>query len=105
MNRETKRRLAKQGQLDDDGNPRASTDRRRPPPAAASRRPAGAPRERSRGEFIREVRGELKKVAWPTRAETMNYATVVLISLVVLVGLIFILDYAFAKSILFLFKT
>ena len=52
-----------------------------------------------------DVRSELRKVAWPSRAETANYATVVLISLVVLVGLIFVLDYAFAKSVLFLFKS
>ena len=102
MNRETKRRLAKAGQIDAEGNPVAGP-RRQPQPAAAGagRRGGG----RSRTEFFREVRGELKKVAWPTRAETLNYATVVLISLIVLVTLIFILDYAFAKSVLFLFKT
>jgi preprotein translocase subunit SecE len=50
------------------------------------------------------VRVELRKVAWPTRAETVNYSTVVLLSLVVLIALIFILDYAFGKASLFLFK-
>ena len=57
------------------------------------------------GEFFRETRGELRKVAWPTRTEVRNYSIVVLVTLIVLVGLIFVLDYAFAESILFLFHT
>lgn len=107
MNRETKRRLARQGQIDAEGNPVAQK-RQAPNPSAGTRRPGagGGARDRaSTGEFLREVRSELKKVAWPTRAETINYATVVFISLVVLTGLIFLLDLAFAHSVIFLFKT
>ena len=55
--------------------------------------------------FLKEVRGELRKVAWPSKAEVINYSTVVLIALVVLIGLIFVLDYVFAKSVLFVFET
>ena len=51
------------------------------------------------------MRAELRKVAWPTRAEVINYSTIVLITLVVLIALIFALDYAFAKSVFFLFET
>jgi preprotein translocase subunit SecE len=107
MNRETKRRQARQGQIDAEGNPVAQ--RRQPPNPSAGTRRGGAAGQRDRragtGEFLREVRSELKKVAWPTRDETINYASVVLISLVVLTGLIFLLDLAFAHSVIFLFKT
>jgi preprotein translocase subunit SecE len=54
-------------------------------------------------EFFREVRSELRQVAWPTRAEVVNSATVVFITLVILVILIFCLDYAFSHSISWLY--
>ncbi len=98
MNRQTKRLMQRQGQLGSDGTP---SPVRRPPS-----RPAAKPtaQRTSPATFVREVRGELRKVAWPTRAEVLNYSSVVLITLVVLIGLIFVLDYAFAKSVLFLFR-
>ena len=46
----------------------------------------------------------MRKVAWPTRAETANYATVVFVTLAVLMALIFVLDLAFSKTAVFLFK-
>ena len=55
-------------------------------------------------EFIREVRSEMRQVAWPTRPEVMNSATVVFITLVILVVLIFLLNYAFSHSISWLYK-
>ena len=99
MNREMKRRLQRQGQVGADGTP-ASARRERPP------RPAPKPvsQRTSPAEFAREVRGELRKIAWPTRAETANYSTIVFITLAVLMALIFVLDYAFGKFSLFLFK-
>ena len=56
-------------------------------------------------QFFRDVRTELRRVAWPTRAEVINYSTIVLVTLTVLIALIFVLDFAFAKSVLFLFET
>jgi preprotein translocase subunit SecE len=50
---------------------------------------AGAGGRRGRGnplDFIRDVRSELRKVAWPTQRETMNL-TAVVIALSVTVGL------------------
>ena len=55
------------------------------------------------GEFLRETRGELRKVAWPTRQEVRNYSIVVLVTLILLIALIFVLDYACSRSVLFLF--
>jgi preprotein translocase subunit SecE len=99
MNRQTKRLMQRQGQLGEDGSP--ATAKRQPPRPAQK-----APSQRtSPTVFLREVRAELRKVAWPSRSEVINYSTVVLITLVVLISLIFVLDYAFAKSVLFLFQS
>jgi preprotein translocase subunit SecE len=54
-------------------------------------------------QFLKEVRLELKKVAWPTRAEVVNSTIIVLVAVIVLTTLIFGMDYAFAKGVLFLF--
>ena len=51
-------------------------------------------------EFGREVRSELRQVAWPTRQEVANSATVVILVLVLLVALIFLLNYAFSHGVL-----
>jgi len=56
-------------------------------------------------EFFREIRSELRQVAWPTRAEVANSATVVFIVLVLLVCLIFLLNYAFSHGVLKLLST
>ena len=99
MNRETKRMLQRQGQLGPDGEQRAPSqeERRR----SATQRQS---RERtSPTQFAREVRGEMRKVAWPSREETIRLSGVVLFAVVVLTSFIFGLDYVFAKAIFFLF--
>ena len=50
-----------------------------------------------------EVRGELRKVAWPTRPEVINSTIIVLIAVVFMTALIFGADYVFAKGVLFLY--
>ena len=63
MNREQKRMLQRQGQLGADGDARGpQRTAPRPSPSATDERTTPA-------QFVREVRGELRKVAWPTRAE------------------------------------
>lgn len=44
------------------------------------------------GRFFREVRSELKKVTWPTRNDLTTYTIVVLISVVIVSGIIWIAD-------------
>jgi len=51
-------------------------------------------------QFIREVRQELKKVAWPTRTETTTYTVVVLVVTVVLTAFTFGLDFLFKRGVL-----
>jgi preprotein translocase subunit SecE len=96
MNRETKRMLQKQGQLGEDGEPKVV--RRAPAP-----KPPKETRTKPR-QFLREVRGELRKVAWPTREETIKYSIVVLIVLVILTGAIAVIDLGMSKFVLWIYK-
>ncbi|MQA26961.1 MAG: preprotein translocase subunit SecE [Micromonosporaceae bacterium] len=53
--------------------------------------------------FVREVVAELRKVIWPTRNELVTYTIVVVIFVVAMLGIIALLDYGFAKGLLFVF--
>ncbi len=80
----------------------------------ARRRRAQGPRGRQRGrpgeerptlvarlrQFFREVRQELKKVAWPTPRETMTFTVVVLVVTVVVTGLTFGFDFVLKRAVL-----
>jgi preprotein translocase subunit SecE len=105
VNRETKRMMQRQGQMEADGSP--ST--RRAPAGTATRTQrqtkGGAPsRRRSTPvQFVREVRDEMRQVAWPSREELINYTSVVFVTLVLMIGLIFGLNLAFGKLITLLF--
>jgi preprotein translocase subunit SecE len=106
MNRQMKRMMQRQGQLSEDGSPAVQTRERRPPRPQAGARGTSGTRERTGAlQFVRDVRSELRKVAWPGRSEVINLSTVVFVTLVLLISLIFVLDLAFAKSVLYLFKT
>ncbi len=104
MNRETKRMMQRQGQIEADGTPAAGR-RQAPTPRRPAAQQKKAPVLSRILEFFREVRSELRQVAWPTRPEVMNSAGVVLITLVLMVGLIFVLNYLFSHGVTLLFKT
>jgi preprotein translocase subunit SecE len=53
--------------------------------------------------FFREVVGELRKVIWPTRKELLTYTGVVIAFVTIMVTIVAVLDYGFAKAILFSF--
>ena len=72
---------------------------------AVGSRPTGKRQSFRVGQFFREVRSELRQVAWPNRAEVINYTVVTLATLLLLIGLIFVLNLAFSKGIFWLFKT
>jgi preprotein translocase subunit SecE len=97
MNRQQKRMLQRQGQLGADGAPAAR--KRQAPPAPRPKEERTSPRE-----FVREVRGELRKVAWPTRAEVVNYSIIVLVAVVLLTAYVAALDYGFGEVLLKLFE-
>ena len=104
MNRETKRMMQRQGQVEGDGSPAAAPRRT----AAQTRRQASAAQS-SEGmgtrvaEFAREVRTELRQVQWPKRPEIVRYSTVVFVTLVLLISLIALLNFAFSAGVNFLF--
>lgn len=100
MNREQKRAMQKAGQLNADGSQAAPSRERRAAPAQ------GVKSERTKpAQFIREVRGELRKVTWPTRDEVVRLSTIVLIALVVVTAAVFLLDTAFAEFFRWLLST
>ena len=74
-----------------------SAQQRAPRPPARRSRRRSAPRP---AQFVREVRGELRKVAWPTRSEIVNYSIIVLVTLVVLTAFIAVLDWIFGEAVL-----
>jgi len=88
--------MEREGQVEGDGAlalqapdvpaPRATTKKRTSP-----------------AQFVREIRDELRQVAWPTRSEMINYTAVVLATLVLMTALIFGLNYVFGKAILYMF--
>jgi preprotein translocase subunit SecE len=90
MNRQTKRMMAKQ------------EDKKRPD----ARRQQAAPAQREKSgprEYFSEVKGEMRKVAWPSKKEVINSTIIVLIAIIVMTSLIFGFDYVSSKFVLFLF--
>ena len=55
------------------------------------------------GRFFREIISELRKVIWPTRRELLTYTTVVIVFVTIIATIVALLDYGFAKGILFSF--
>jgi preprotein translocase subunit SecE len=106
VNRETKRMMQRQGQMEADGSP---ATRRAPAGAQAARsrtqRPGPSGRKRTTPvQFTREVRDEMRLVQWPSRSELINYTSVVLTTLIIMISLIFVLNLAFGKLITLLFQ-
>src|SRR5579875_2380020 len=101
--------LQRQGQVDQEGSPVVGTrEATRPAPSrrgaaggrdiptggsAGARGPRGGPLQ-----FVRDVRGELRRVAWGTRDEVVSYTTIVIVTLIVLVSFVFLLNLGFAKA-------
>ena len=57
----------------------------------------------SPGTFLREVRGEMKRVAWPGRREVLQYSLVVLVAVTLLTLYVFLIDQAFGQAIFQIF--
>ena len=55
-------------------------------------------------EWFGATRGELRKVAWPTRAEVVNYSIIVLVAIILLTAYVAFLDYGFGDVLLNLFS-
>ena len=87
MSRESNRhrdREARQAEVEGPSAPATSGDGRRTPPT----------------QFLREVRGELRKVAWPDRHEVVSYTIVVLVTTLVLVLIVWGMDYVIREAVI-----
>jgi preprotein translocase subunit SecE len=73
-----------------------------PPKSRTGERPNIFARIRN---FIREVISELGKVIWPTRKELLTYTGVVIVFVAIIVTIVGLLDYGFAKAVLYVFGT
>lgn len=98
-NREERRKSSDES-LDDDDGAQVAT-RRKDPDAVA---PAAKEERTSPRQFVKEVRAELRKVAWPTRKETLSYSGIVGATLIFMTTLIFCLDWVFSETVLRLFN-
>ncbi|MGH8897286.1 MAG: preprotein translocase subunit SecE [Egibacteraceae bacterium] len=68
-------------------------------------RPPPARRQRTRPrQFLREVRGEMKRVAWPSRKEVVSYSLVVLVTVAILMAVVFVMDSVFAWLVFRIFR-
>jgi preprotein translocase subunit SecE len=94
--------MQRQGQVEADGSPAV---RHQQPPKPRPQAPSEMSIFGRVVEFAREVRSELRQVAWPTRPEVANSATVVFITLVILVCLIFVLNWAFSHAVIHLLSS
>ena len=85
LNREQKRSLQKMGALNEKGQPVR----------------AGAPQRRQKDDrvgvvqYLREVRDEMRKVAWPKWPEVRRFSIIVLITVTLYTGYVFGLDSLF----------
>ena len=75
-------------------------------PATASGAPAPRKVKKQRTsprQFLKEVRSELRKVAWPSRKELFSYSLVVLVSVTIITLYITALDQVFGTLIVRIF--
>ena len=85
LNREQKRQLKRMGALNDQGQPaRQAAPARRP----RSERPGAV-------QYMREVRDEMRKVAWPKWPEVRRFSIIVLATVVLYTAYVFGLDSLF----------
>ena len=63
-----------------------------------------APHRTTPVQFAREIRDELRQVAWPTRAEMVTYSLVVFFTLLLMIALIYVLNYAFGHGVVYMFQ-
>jgi len=84
LNREQKRSLKRMGALNDQGQP----TRAQPQPRRAEARVGPA-------QYLREVRDEMRKVAWPKWPEVRRFATIVGVTVILYTAYIGGLDSLF----------
>jgi preprotein translocase subunit SecE len=94
MNRQAKRQMQKSQQRAD----RAEMVRKQRQAVVEGRKERTGFRQ-----FLKEVKQELKKVAWPDRKQMLTYTTVVLVTVIVLTSFVFGIDLLISKGIFAVF--
>ena len=84
LNREQKRMLKRQGAINERGAPTRAV------PTARRERVGPA-------QYLREVRDEMRKVAWPTKAEVIRYAIIVSVCVIVLMIFVSGIDFGLSR--------
>jgi preprotein translocase subunit SecE len=87
LNRQQKRAMQKMGEVNEQGAPIRQA---RPTVAAQVAKERVGP-----FQYIREVRDEMRKVAWPKLAEVRRYSIIVLVTVVIVTAFVGGLDAAF----------
>ena len=95
MNREQRRYLQKQGEVDAEGN--AIQQRREDRPVARDERVGPL-------QYASEVRSEMRRVTWPTRDELVKFTSIVIVTVLILTGFVALLDYGFGEAVLELLR-
>ena len=80
LNREQKRNLRRMGALDEQGKPTRSA------PTATAKTRVTPP------QYLREVRDEMRKVAWPTKKEVTRYSIIVTVMVILYTAYIGVID-------------
>ncbi|MTV27896.1 preprotein translocase subunit SecE [Nitriliruptoraceae bacterium ZYF776] len=75
-------------------------ERRTADQPSAAEAPAPTRERTGPAQFLREVRSELRKVAWPNRKELVNYTIVVLVTSVLLTVLVWGFDTVIREAVI-----
>jgi len=90
-----------------EGQPRRERGGSTALPADSTTRPArpqeAKPRRTSPATYLREVRGELRRVAWPSAKEVRSYSLVVLVVVTLLMFYVFLLDQGIGQVVFQIF--
>jgi preprotein translocase subunit SecE len=79
---------------------RADREERRTSGQKSAAAEAASEQRTSPAQFLREVRSELRKVAWPNRKEVSSYTIVVLVTTLVLVAIVWGMDEVIRRAVI-----
>ncbi|WP_037575242.1 preprotein translocase subunit SecE [Phaeacidiphilus oryzae] len=79
------------------GRPESDDKRSAPPRRKRSRKSERKGFFARAARFYRQIISELRKVVWPTRNELVTYTSVVIVFVVIIMAVVYGLDYGFSK--------
>jgi preprotein translocase subunit SecE len=82
-----------------EGKRRAKREEARTADLPSAAQEAGTQEKAGLAQFLREVRSELRKVAWPDRQEVTSYSIVVLVTSFVLIMIVWGMDFVIREAV------